>query len=264
MILAIDVGNTHITFGCLNDENKAKPVLRIPTDLKETEFGYAVKMKEILELSGVDETQFNGAIVSSVVPTVTEPVKRAIRLITGIDPVIVGPGLKTGMKIELDDPGTLASDLIATAVGAREQYPLPCVIIDMGTATTMTVVSASGSYIGGAILPGIGISLNALTRGTSLLPSVEIKPPKNAVAKETGDAMKSGLVYGNAGAIDGILDAYEKEIGPLGSVVSTGGLGKVVCPYCRHAISYDPELLLKGLGILWKKNSRSRSDGGKK
>lgn len=258
MILAIDIGNTHITFGCLDNENQANPVLRIPTDLKETEYGYAVKIKEILELSGVDEHKFDGAIVSSVVPNVTEMIRRAIELITGITPLIVGPGIKTGIRIGLDDPGTLAADLIATAVAAQAEYPLPCVIIDMGTATTMTVVDQDGVYIGGAILPGIGISLNALTKGTSLLPSVDIKPPKRAIARETGDSMKSGLIYGNAGSIDGILDEFEKEIGPFGSVVSTGGLASVVCPYCRHEILHDPKLLLKGLGILWKRNQKKK------
>ncbi|MDD6667464.1 MAG: type III pantothenate kinase [Lachnospiraceae bacterium] len=256
MILAIDVGNTHITFGCLNEKNQAQPVVRIPTDLKETEFGYAVKMKEILELSGVDENEFDGAIISSVVPPITEMMKRAVGLITDLEPLVVGPGLKSGIKIELDDPGTLAADLIATAVAAKYEYPLPCVIIDMGTATTITVVSAAGSYIGGAILPGVGTSLNALTKGTSLLPSIEIQPPRKAISKQTADAMKSGLIYGNAGSIDGILDQFEKEIGKPATIVSTGGLGRVVCPYCRHEISYDPQLLLKGLGIIWKKNSK--------
>lgn len=239
MILAIDVGNTHITFGCLDESNHAKPVLRIPTDLKETEYGYAVKMKEILDLSGVDENKFDGAIISSVVPPVTEMMKQSVRLITGLEPLVVGPGLKSGIKIELDDPGTLAADLIATAVAAKSEYPLPCVIIDMGTATTITVVNKEGSYIGGAILPGIGTSLNALTKGTSLLPSIEIQPPKKAIGKETADAMKSGLIYGNAGSIDGILDQFEKEIGKPASIVSTCGLGRVVCPYCRHEIIFD-------------------------
>ena len=256
MILAIDVGNTHITFGCLDESNHAKPVLRIPTDLKETEYGYAVKMKEILDLSGVDENKFDGAIISSVVPPVTEMMKQSVRLITGLEPLVVGPGLKSGIKIELDDPGTLAADLIATAVAAKSEYPLPCVIIDMGTATTITVVNKEGSYIGGAILPGIGTSLNALTKGTSLLPSIEIQPPKKAIGKETADAMKSGLIYGNAGSIDGILDQFEKEIGTPASIVSTGGLGRVVGPYCRHEIIFDSKLLLKGLGIIWKKNSK--------
>jgi len=258
MILAIDVGNTHITFGCLNDENQAEPVLRIPTDLRETEFGYAVKMHEILDLSGVDRSQFQGAIVSSVVPQITEMMKRAVKLICGFDPLIVGPGLKSGIKIELDDPGTLAADLIATAVAAKEEYPLPCVIIDMGTATTITVVDEKGSYIGGAIMPGIFTSLNALTQGTSLLPSIEIKAPKKAIARATSDAMKAGLIYGNAGSIDGILDEFEKEIGKPASIVSTGGLGKLVCPYCKHEIKHDPMLLLKGLGIIWQKNQKSR------
>ena len=129
MILAIDVGNTHITFGCLNDENQAEPVLRIPTDLRETEFGYAVKMHEILDLSGVDRSQFQGAIVSSVVPQITEMMKRAVKLICGFDPLIVGPGLKSGIKIELDDPGTLAADLIATAVAARTSVLTSAVVV---------------------------------------------------------------------------------------------------------------------------------------
>jgi type III pantothenate kinase len=128
----------------------------------------------------------------------------------------------------------------------------------MGTATTITVVDEKGSYIGGAIMPGIFTSLNALTQGTSLLPSIEIKAPKKAIARATSDAMKAGLIYGNAGSIDGILDEFEKEIGKPASIVSTGGLGKLVCPYCKHEIKHDPMLLLKGLGIIWQKNQKSR------
>ena len=254
MILGIDIGNTHIVFGCIAENKVLEPVLRIPTDRRETEFGYAIKLKEILELGGIDVKGFEGAVISSVVPAVTLVMKRAVELIAGCQSLVVSPGIKTGVKIGIDDPGTLAADLIATAVGAAAFYKLPCAIVDMGTATTITMVDQSNTYLGGAIFPGVATSLNALTRDTSLLPGIEISAPEQPVARNTVDSMRSGIVYGTAGAIDGILDAFEKEEGPLSSIVCTGGLGHLLKVYCHHQFILDETLLLKGLGVIWRKN----------
>ncbi len=259
MILAIDTGNTHTVLGCIDVSKKrlsAAPVLRMRTDRAQTETEYAVRIRQILELYGIDAGAFEGAILASVVPELTGVLAEAVRLITGAQPLIVGPGLKTGLKIELDDPGTIAADLVATAVAAKEEYPLPCVVIDMGTATTITVVNEKGAYIGGSILPGAGISMKALARETALLPAIDIVPPKKTIASNTIDAMKAGIVFGQAGAIDGTIDRFAAALGrEPASIVTTGGMGSVICPHCMHEITIDDTLLLKGLGIIWKKNA---------
>ena len=255
MILAIDSGNTHTTFGCLDGQNKAKPIFRIPTDRTETEFGYAAKMKQVLDLCQVDVSAFEGAIISCVVPPVTDILVRAVKLLTGLDALVVGAGIKTGLHICINDPGTVAADLVASAVAAKEEYPLPCVIVDMGTATTLTVVDEKGRYIGGAILPGVGLSLNALAEGTALLPHIEIIPPRKAIAANTVDSMKSGILYGTAGSIDGLLDRFAEELGrEPASIVATGGMSTMICRHCRHSITLDETLLLKGLALIWRKN----------
>lgn len=257
MILAIDSGNTHTTFGCVDEHNTAKPIFRIPTDRTETEFGYAAKMKQVFDLCGVDMNSFEGAIISCVVPPVTEVLVRAVKLMTGLDASVVGAGIKTGLHICINDPGTVASDLVAAAVAAKEEYPLPCVIVDMGTATTLTVVDAKGRYIGGAILPGVGLSLNALAEGTALLPHIELMPPHNVIATNTVDSMKSGILYGTAGSIDGLIDRFATELGQEpASVVATGGMSTLVCPHCRHSVILDETLLLKGLALIWRRNKK--------
>lgn len=168
MLLAIDTGNTHTVLGCVDERNEVVQTVQISTEIGGTAYEYAVKIRSILELAGIDPTGFEGRIISSVVPLVTPVLVKAVRLITGLDSVVLGAGVKTGLDIRLDDPGTIAGDLVATAVALKEEYPLPAIIIDMGTATTITVVDAAGSYLGGCIMPGTGISLEALTRETSL------------------------------------------------------------------------------------------------
>lgn len=272
MILAIDTGNTHTVLGCIDEKKnpvEVHQVLRMRTDPQQTEFEYAIKIKQIFNLSHIQLEEFDGAIVSSVVPRMTGVLAEAVRLVTGKEPLILGSGVKTGLAIMLDDPGTIAADLVATAVAAKEEYPLPAVIIDMGTATTITVVDKEGRYIGGAIMPGAGISLQALTAKTSLLPSVDIIPPRKTIASNTVDAIKAGIVFGQAGAIDGTLDRFAEALGEEpATIVTTGGMGEVIAPNCRHAIQIDGKLLLKGLGIIWKKNQgtekkRARAGAGK-
>ena len=258
MILAIDCGNTHITFGCMDQARDAAPILRLPTDRMETDYGYAAKMKQILDLQGIDTALFRGAVISCVVPPLTDVLVRAVRMITGLEALVVGAGIKTGLHVCINDPGTLASDLVAAAVAAKEEYPLPCVIVDMGTATTLTVVDEKGRYVGGAILPGVGLSLGALAEGTALLPRIEIRPPRNVIATNTVDSMKSGIVYGTAGSIDGLLDRFTDALGTSpASIVATGGMAHLICPYCRHTIRIDETLLLKGLTLIWQKNQKS-------
>jgi len=256
MILAIDCGNTHTVFGCVENGEVTGEILRIATDRTETEYGYAAKLKQIFDLCDMDPTAFKGAVLSCVVPPLTAPLSRAVELLTGLKALVVGAGVKTGLHIAINDPGTVASDLVAAAVAAKELYPLPCVIIDMGTATTLTVVNRNGCYVGGAILPGVGLSLGALAEGTALLPHVEIRPPRSVIAANTVESMRSGIVYGTAGSIDGLLDRFEESLGEApATVVATGGASRLICPACRHTIVMDDTLLLKGLWQIWKRNS---------
>jgi len=255
MILALDAGNTHIVFGCVNSEGIVGRVLRIATDHNETSFGYAAKMMQIFQMVGESASSFSGSVLSCVVPSLTETLKAALVLLVGKEPLIVGAGVKTGLKICIDDPGTMAADLVATAVAAKEDYALPCVVIDMGTATTLTVLDREGRYLGGSILPGVGTGLEALIRETSLLPRIRIAKPRKAISASTEDSMRSGVLYGAVGALDGILDRFAEELGQEPAcIVSTGGLANEICPLCRHKILYDEKLLLRGLGILYRKN----------
>lgn len=262
MLLALDTGNTHTILGCINEQNEVVSTVQLSTNINETAYEYAIEMKSIMELAGINPKGFEGAIISSVVPQVNVVLSKAVNLITGQMPVIVGAGVKTGLNIRLDDPGTIAGDLVATAVAAKEEYPLPAIIIDMGTATTITVVDAKGDYIGGCIMPGTGISLDALTRETSLLPSIDYSAPKKVISTNTVDAMKSGIIYGSAGALDGVVDRYIEALGGrVGSILATGGMGRLIAPYCRHDITVDNRLLLKGLGYIYRTNETARKKG---
>lgn len=258
MIIAVDIGNTHIVIGAIGENHQVEHTVRMETNTGKTEYEYAADMKLILQFGGIDVERAEGVIISSVVPPVTVTMRRAMKILTGRNALVVGAGVKTGIDIAIDDPGTIAADLVATAVAAKNFYPLPCCIIDMGTATTVTVVDERGRYLGGAIQPGIALSLRALTSGTSLLPNIEIVPPQKVIASNTVDSMKAGVVFGNAGAIDGILDRFIQELGPGTSVVATGGLARTICPYCRHEIIIDDELLLRGLSVIWEKNRGHR------
>ena len=265
MILALDAGNTYIIMGLVREDHEVIRTFQLSTNTKMTAYEYAVSMKQIMELEEVRTDSFEGAIISSVVPPLTVVLEKAVRMITGHVPLIVGAGVKTGLNIRLDDPGTIAGDLVSLAVAAREYYPLPCIVVDMGTATTITVVDASGSYIGGSILPGAELSMKALAAGTSLLPDIDFQPPKKVIGTNTVDAMRSGLIFGHAGAVDGIIDRYRKELGETGSIVATGGAARLIAPFCRNEMTVDNRLLLKGLGIIYDRTMKAqkKSTAGK-
>ncbi len=257
MILAVDCGNTQTVLGCIDEQGNIANNFRMESNRNKSYFEYASDIEQIFQLLKVDSKAFDGVILSCVVPRLTDTYQKALKIVTGLDAVVVGAGIKTGLRIQIDDPGTIAADLVATAVAAKNEFPLPAIIIDMGTATTVTVVNQEGSYIGGVIMPGVNISLNALARETSLLPSTDITPSKKLIATATSDSMKAGIVYGSAGALDGIISRFEEEIGSAASVIATGGLAKVICPYCKHQIQVEEYLLLKGLWYLWKNNHKS-------
>lgn len=257
MILAVDVGNTNIVLGCIS-VGKVSNVMRLETNRRKTEYEYAATIWQILRVSGWDKSDFEGAIISSVVPQLTEILKTAVRLITGHTALIVGAGVKTGLNICIDDPSETGADIVASAVAAisLDCAPPPIVIIDMGTATTLTVVDKNLRMIGGAIMPGPNIAMEALTHGVSLLPHISIEPPRKCIGPNTTDAMKSGAVFGAAASIDGMIDRIEAELGGAVTAVATGGLARKIIPYCRRSILLDEDLLLRGLWVIWQKNMK--------
>lgn len=254
MILAIDIGNTNIVIGCI-DRERTYFIERLSTVRTKTELEYAVDIKTVLDIYRIEKSKIEGAIISSVVPQITNIAKLAAEKILGKKPVMVlGPGVKTGLNILMDHPGQLGADLVADAVAAIAEYPVPSIVIDMGTATTASVVDAKKNYIGGMILPGVRISLDALTSRASQLSGISIDEPKHVIGKNTIECMKSGVLYSNAGAIDGIIDHIEEELGQKATVIATGGLAKKIIPYCKREIILDEDLLLKGLLVIYEKN----------
>lgn len=255
MILAIDIGNSNIVIGGLVDEEIVFQA-RIRTEDTKTSDQYCMDLKILLPLYGYDVGDIQGAIISSVVPQVLNSFQTAIKKLTGKTSLVVGPGLKTGMNIRVENPNQVGADLVVGNVAAARLYKAPLVVIDMGTATTMSVVDKSGSFIGGSIIPGVKLSLNALTEGTALLPGLQLDQPKNAIGKNTTECMRSGSMMGTACMLDGMIARMEEELGYPVTVVATGGIAKYIIPLCRTPMIYEKDLLLKGLGILYKENKR--------
>ncbi|HJB19577.1 MAG TPA: type III pantothenate kinase [Candidatus Bariatricus faecipullorum] len=253
MILAIDIGNTNIVIGCVDDE-KTYFIERLSTIKTKMELEYAIDIRMVLDIHGVRPEDLDGAIVGSVVPQITGIVKRAAEKIIGKETKVIGPGLKTGLNILMDNPAQLGSDLVADAVAGIAEYEPPLIIFDLGTATTVSVVDANKNYIGGMILPGIVVSLNALTANTSQLQGISLDAPKRLVGKNTIECMKSGIIHGNAASLDGLIDRIEEDLGQKATAIATGGLAKVIVPHCRRTIILDDDLLLKGLRIIYNKN----------
>ena len=253
MILAIDIGNTNIVIGCFKGE-KVIFTERLSTKATSTALEYAVSFKNVLELYNINPNDIEGGIISSVVPDITNVVKDAIQKITQIDVLIVGPGIKTGLSIKVDNPAQLGSDLVVGAVAALNEYPVPLAIIDFGTATTITVINSKKELLGGMILPGLMLSMKSLASGTSQLPKISLEAPKKFIGTNTVDCMKSGILYSAAYGMDGIIDGIEAELGEKVNVVATGGLAKVIVPMCKREIIIDDELLLKGLMEIYNKN----------
>ncbi len=255
MILAVDIGNSHTVIGCL-EGMEIKYIARIETNPLKTEYEFAVTIKQLFDFEDIDYSAFEGAIISSVVPPLTDTLKRAIKMLTGIVPIVVGSGIKTGLNILIDNPAQLGSDLVVGGVAALASYKPPIIICDMGTATTISVIDEKGNYLGGAIAPGMQLSLHALASGTSQLPKVPLEAPKKCIGTNTVDCMKSGSILGTAAMIDGMIDRIEEELGVKASVLATGGISRIIVPQCKHDIIYDEDLLLRGLAIIYEKNKK--------
>lgn len=255
MLLAIDIGNTNLVIGCIeNDQILFKA--RIATDRLRTSDQYGVEIKNMLEAYGVQIKDIEDCIISSVVPPVFNSVKTGVIKIIGKQPMVVGPGLKTGLNIHVDVPSQVGSDRIVIAVAALAEYKAPLILMDLGTATTLEVVEPENTYLGGVIIPGVKISLDALTSRAAQLPGISLDKPKQVIGKNTIDCMRSGMIYGTASMIDGLVDRMEEELGHPSTLVATGGMAQFITPLCKHDIILEKDLLLKGLNIIYKKNKK--------
>lgn len=253
MILAVNIENTNTVIGCF-EQNEFVFVESISTSMTRTELEYAISIKNIFELHGLEMSGIEGSIIASVVPPVTNTVKQALWRILGKQAMVIGPGVKTGLNILMDNPSQVGSDLVATAVAGMAEYELPLIIVNMGTATTLSVIDEKRHYIGGMILPGVRISSEALTNGTAQLPKISLEKPKKVIGSNTTECMKSGLLYGAAASIDGLIQKIEQELKQKAAVVATGEIAEHVIPYCTRNIQIDKALLLKGLKLIYEKN----------
>lgn len=253
MILAVDIGNSNIVIGGV-EGNDIVFEARIRTETTKTSDEYCVDLKIILDVYHVKPEVIEGAIISSVVPQVLNSVKTAILKLTGKTSLVVGPGLKTGLNIKIENPAQTGADLVVGCVAALREHKAPMIVIDMGTATTMIVLDETGALIGGSISPGVKISLDALTEGTALLPGLQLDQPKKAIGRNTIDCMRSGIMFGAASMLDGMVQRMEAELGQKTTVVITGGIAKFVMPLCSTPMIYDKDLLIKGLIALYRDN----------
>lgn len=256
MLLAIDIGNTNIVIGCIRDD-EIQFKARIATDRLRTSDQYGVEIMNMLQAFGVQKSDIDDCIISSVVPPVFNSVRTGVVKVIGKQPMVVGPGLKTGLNIHVDVPGQVGADRIVIAVAALAEYQAPLILMDMGTATTIEVVEPDNVYMGGVIFPGVKISLDALTSRAAQLPGISLDKPGKVIGKNTVDCMRSGMMYGTAAMLDGLVERIEEELGHGCTLVATGGMAQFITPLCRRKIILEKDLLLKGLNIIYKKNKKT-------
>lgn len=253
MLLAIDIGNTNITIGGVKDDEIVFEA-RIATDHIKTSDQYGVDIKNILSLFDVKKEEIKDVIIASVVPPVFNAVRTGAVKAIGKQPMVVGPGIKTGLNIQVDNPSQVGSDRIVIAVAALAEYKPPLALMDLGTATTIEIVDENCTYIGGCILPGVRVSLDALTSRTAQLPGINLDQPKKVIGKNTVDCMRSGIMHGTAAMLEGLVERMEEELGYKTTVIATGGIAQFIVPLCKREIKLERDLLLKGLNIIYKKN----------
>ncbi|MBQ8768184.1 MAG: type III pantothenate kinase [Oscillospiraceae bacterium] len=255
MILTVDIGNSNIVLGGVEDD-KILMEARLRTDATKTSDEYCIDLSRILDVYHIAAEDIEGAIIASVVPQVLNSMQTAIKKLTGKASLVVGPGLKTGLNIKIENPSQTGADLVVGNVAALRQHKPPLIVIDMGTATTMTVLDETGALIGGCICPGVKISLDALTERTALLPGLQLDQPKKAIGRNTIDCMRSGIMMGNACMLDGMVERMEAELGQKCTVIATGGIAKFIVPLCKTPMIYDKDLIVKGLAALYRDNKR--------
>ncbi len=255
MILTIDIGNSNIVLGGVREDTIVFEA-RLRTEATKTSDQYCVDLKILLDVYKVRPEDIEGCIISSVVPQVLNSFQSAIKKLTGKVSLVVGPGIKTGLDIRLENPGQTGADLVVADVAALREHKPPLIVIDMGTATTMSVLDENGAHIGGCIIPGVRISLDALTDRTALLPGLQLDQPKRAIGRNTIDAMRSGIMMGTACMLDGMVERMEQELGCKTTVIATGGIAKFIVPLCKTPMIYDKDLLIKGLAALYRDNKK--------
>ena len=254
MIATVDIGNSNIVIGLMDQDMKLEFCGRIRSARDKNMEEFVIELKTLLDVYQKSMQDVEGVIISSVVPELTDSISQGMALLTGKKPFVVGRGTKTGISIATDHPASLGADLVVDAVAATEGYEGPVIIFDLGTATTCSVVDENKTYLGTLIIPGIGISLNALSSKASQLPYIHLEKPRHLVGKNTIESMQSGIIYGNAAMLDGLIDRIEAEYGKPMTVIATGGIAGSIIPLCTHKIHYDPDLLLKGLWYIYHKN----------
>lgn len=252
MLICIDVGNTHIVIGIYKDVNLLSS-FRFKTDANITEDEYGIKLKNILNICNITTEEIEGAIISSVVPTMDSILEKMIIKYLDITPIFVGPGIKSGINIKIDDPRQLGSDLLVGAVAAVSKYGYPVIIIDMGTATTLSVVNSNQDFIGGIIIPGVISSTSSLIKATSRLEEAKFDKPKYLVGRNTVNSIQSGMIYGTSSMLDGLIRKVKKENGES-PVILTGGIANRIAPFLEEEVILDNNLILDGLRILYEKN----------
>lgn len=254
MLLTIDIGNTQTALGLL-DGDKVVAHWRLTTIADRTEDELRISLTGLFGLEGYQLEDISGIALSSVVPALTAAFRTVGHSITDGPVVVVGPGVKTGMPILIDNPREVGADRIANAVAARERYGSPVIVVDFGTSTNFDVVSAAGEYLGGVIAPGLIIATNALVSGTAALRRVEYVPPRSPIGKGTVEAIQSGALYGHAGLVDGIMERVAAELGGEAARVATGGLASTIVPHCSSVSTIDEYLTLDGLRRIYELNN---------
>ena len=255
MILTVDIGNSNIVIGGVEGDQIVFEA-RLRTDTTKTSDEYCIELKSLLDIYGISAEAVEGSIIGSVVPQVLNSFQTAIKKLTGKQSLVVGPGLKTGLNIKIENPAQTGADLVVGCVAALREHKPPMIVVDMGTATTMVVLDETGALIGGCICPGVKISMDALTERTALLPGLQLDQPKRAIGKNTIECMRSGIMMGAACMVDGMIRRMEEELGCKTTVVATGGIAKFVLPMCKTPVIYDKDLLVKGLAALYRDNKR--------
>ena len=255
MLLTADVGNTNIKLG-LFDGDTLVHKLRVATHSGKTSDEFAVDLFTFFQIYDIRAQSVTASIISSVVPKVTQPLKDAIQIVTGVKSLVVGPGLKTGMALKIDHPETLGGDIVCGCVGAYERFGGPLIMIFMGTATVIAYVDENFAYHGGTIAPGVGISLDALTQNGALLPSVDLRAPKSVIRSNTIDCIRSGIMHGTACMLDGMIDKFTAECGRECKIIATGGLAPQMICNCTHTIRFEENIILEGLNRIYQRNRK--------
>lgn len=254
MLLVIDVGNSNIVLGIFKEQELVDH-WRVSTDRLRTTDEYGVLIRHLFYLNGVNSEEIDAIIISSVVPPVMPTLERMCQRYFGLTPLVIGPGVKTGMDIKYDNPREVGADRIVNAVAAYEKFGGPVIIIDFGTATTFCAVDKKGTYLGGAICPGIGISTDALVQRTAKLPRIEVVQAEKVICRNTVESMQAGVFYGFVGQVDGIVTRMRRELGCKAKVVATGGLAVIVAPATDAIDVVEPMLTLEGLKIIYDRNN---------